>query len=729
MWNAFKSLVGIGGEDEKEKPPTAEEIRRMRLEKLQKAAQGRDAERQAGDGEALTPEASTRTNKRKSAPSKAQKSIKVDRARPSPRPKAAGVEAAAVGATPSTGKAKPKVKSASKATPPLKTKTPKPSTKECPPLKRKIPSKPTTNTPPTTVVETKNMSKSKPSKRKKFTKRVVSDATEAQSQAPRQEVPRQKQKTTEKLKLPQQSQIHAASAKETSEHWESKALSNILLISLNQSEARRKGFNYIDLSGDGESVADEDATAEDGKQNGRLASDSLDLAILARLSQSSSGDSSQLGYLVSCFRRAVRECERVAGQQDRAEAVSGWVDVIVSYAWLCLNPQADVAFASSEAQRRKSTQEFIRLLGADPAISRALPKGFLQRMLDAFKGSIQEVFEPVATAIFEQAIAEKINLQTFQRPLRCLQAFVRASNEAAEALASHPRFSPGARVTCGRDVQVQTLLGPFLSAGPDAKDPKFSAKNFSAMSERASAGAQLRALAEGLTAVLSRSMKPKKSRNLIIRWLARVVRLNRARGMMSFNAAFAASDDFMVNLCAVLARLAYPFARKHSDVAKAVAAADPRFFCLPPGAPGGRSAEEPLVGYGNTTRLGASEKEMIDLVWGVWAAKGGTAGGTFGSTAEDTSEDVKRGRELGSSTTQGSVKPPSASNLKPSASNPKRPQPNPKFNTVTQVFFVTLEGLHVGYHPAVRAHMRMLNQYSQVCCPDHANQTHSCTHS
>lgn len=370
-----------------------------------------------------------------------------------------------------------------------------------------------------------------------------------------------------------------------------------------------------------------------------LGPDTLDGALIERLGlfeNASAASVSPFGYLMSALRRA-EKASCASAPPGAPEAVRSFIVRVAFFAGLALTDGASMFGGDApEALQQRCVEDAFGMLGADPAIGRAVPAGFLAALEaahadDGDEGVVQ-VLGPLLRR-FKAIPRGETRMDTAARPLRAL-ARLCSLKAGARAAALDPAFAVNA--VFGRQFENFSMLGPYLAVTADPADPRWGdnpARMAQADADRlySEVRGRLHTLRALTFDVLNGAVRAgAASRDAVLAWAARAVTLNRARRMMRYDPQTAATDGFMVNAGAALLGLCAPIARSPADGPRAKVALVSLAYCLAPAA---------RLAVPAANRLGVPAAELTAERRAEWAEAlsaggGGGGGGPFNFVTE-----------------------------------------------------------------------------------------------
>ena len=391
-------------------------------------------------------------------------------------------------------------------------------------------------------------------------------------------------------------------------------------------------------------------------------------------------------YLLSCYSRASESIAAFSTPtikndvaQFKMNALNSILDIIVAYSGMCLSG----ALAENDIDNTRNT--FIRLLEADPNISKTLPKGFLAALVSKFESDnmlleqfdfvlryIQKTMLPAPQTMMSIESGQPItvcpiSLDAALKSLRLVETL--ASQAPLALMVINLNSFSSSTCTNGRDIEVKTLFGPSFSFSPfsiefknqimksiNANDnPHLRAQDYNSLNEALKL--QIQNLQNQLFKTVNALMRISPvCREACLAWLSSSLVLNSARSKFSFNESLCCSHGFATNVSAVLVRLCRPIVDSKQEKMKLV---DLRY----------------LLG-GVKTRLDYS---MIDRM---------------GATNKDIREIIESERNIIASSNE-------EDNSKNVTSKTSFNEFTPNF--VTEIFFLTLQSLQLGLMRTVKA--------------------------
>lgn len=355
------------------------------------------------------------------------------------------------------------------------------------------------------------------------------------------------------------------------DEWVSETMSLVFRASLPQRKAGKEGVLLYRL---------EKELLEDKAQPDRLTLDHVDRVLLEVLSRCHHPSTAQ--YLYGCYARAREQSEKVLNKRDpsRMQGLALMQRAVLTFAVLFFSAPA-AAFPKQEGKPEKETHagfganQLVDFL--DSADSEELER--VKFATDVFKtasdSQLVDIARPLLTVALRRRMGPRLLLQEEQsammREYRCLNTLLnipRLSNAAV----SLKQWLPDS-IKTGRDLERQTVLGPFFSPSSYPDEPHVGDAlllNKTSQSEVFSVYERLRhrftlmhgCLQQGLMACL----KSKSSRTQVVSWLVHAVNLNAARAFMRPDFERTSTHGFMLNLSAVCMLLCEPVGAKLQTV-------------------------------------------------------------------------------------------------------------------------------------------------------------------
>ncbi|KAJ2484097.1 Ubiquitin conjugation factor E4 [Coemansia sp. RSA 2320] len=353
----------------------------------------------------------------------------------------------------------------------------------------------------------------------------------------------------------------------TLEQWQDDAFSSILSVTLDDSNAKRRGRQFLggvarELREEGQAVLITRAT--------------LERVLVARLE---ADDAGVFDYLAAAWRGVRAVAGNLAGAKGRAldagvraarvAALRDLQALAVSYMGLAL--QAPDVFAQvGRPGQRAIVDALLAAPGGDDVDAAAMPELLAELAARFAHDGLPEVLAPVVRELGLRLLARanRSLLQPgFRRVLEALDALT-AHAHVAQALVRMPTFDPP---DCtGRRVQTGSALGAFLGLGAfpssDAAIVQTYYVDAPARSppDRDALHAGLRTtvgfLQTALFAVCNRLVRAgADERGALTRYTLRALATNAQRAGMQADAAKVVDDAFADNLAAVWLRLCEPF--------------------------------------------------------------------------------------------------------------------------------------------------------------------------
>ncbi|ORX94013.1 hypothetical protein K493DRAFT_315713 [Basidiobolus meristosporus CBS 931.73] len=401
--------------------------------------------------------------------------------------------------------------------------------------------------------------------------------------------------------------------------WQNSAISRVLQVTLNHSEADQSKLYLNDLS--------VELQEELGTSNLRITQDLLDRTMIARLSYDPNGSSlmeedapksptpQQLGiplfdYLLGCWKRASEikrgtlSRQKSLGEQvaqERVQVLEAIKRLSVSYAGIVL--QMPEMFPQQDSVIELGGAIIVPKLLKDPDSPEGVPLEFLEELCVRFQeDGIEEVLGPAFTGI-SAVMRSQTLLTEFRTPLRTL-SILTSIKPLAVALPKMPNWNP--ENLPPRTLELATLLGPFfkLSVFPE-DDPSIADLYFSNPSTKTHADVQssmmsLRGTLQNLQSTLFNIMNSivrasPESRQSLLKYYAEVIKKNEKRAQMQVDRKTVSSDGYMTNLTTTLLKFCDPFLDAKSSKIDRV---DPDYF-----------RKSDLIDIAETTKINATQDE------------------------------------------------------------------------------------------------------------------------
>ncbi|CAM6108599.1 unnamed protein product [Calypogeia fissa] len=288
-------------------------------------------------------------------------------------------------------------------------------------------------------------------------------------------------------------------------------------------------------------------------------------------------------YLVGCYRRALEQRRNLKrnmkSKQTLKEAQCTLYlvrELCVSYAgYICLYP--DIFLHPAEVSN-DGHSDLWGLILADATQSvgvsgpTVLPRQFLEHFIKRFKDQgLSDIFDLVFREL-QQSVMKVSPLGAFQGPLNALTMLV-SHPALAKLLLSHPLWHPKGEHVTGRDLEMNSILGPFfrISALPDhpafgnsepnvgqhfLPDP-INCTRSGIRSAYANIKTTIHQLYEGLHEILLTLLNSADNRETVLQYLADLIEKNAKRTAIRANPFTNASNGMFICLSAVMLKLCY----------------------------------------------------------------------------------------------------------------------------------------------------------------------------
>jgi len=506
--------------------------------------------------------------------------------------------------------------------------------------------------------------------------------------------------------------------------WENHVFSAVLSVTLDLKEESGSHHHAVADSSDPLAgkckrvLLKEMATeCEEAGEKALLTSDSIDAAIIERLNLPFPNNDTAFGYLARSYiriedwKKKAAAANASSGDKEAAESHEKSLETlrksVLSYAGLVLLP-TDML---EEKQHQRCQRQAFRLLSQVPGSPEGLPQGFLAAMVaEMDKETLPDAFDPLI--VFCIANPRNISLNNCSSPLMFLQNITRVKGLAA-VVVNHPQFNPKG-VTNGMQLQMAMILGPYLGLTTNGKDPRFSDNPH----QRSQAVTEMRnkiaALQESIATILFNMLRSgSEVQEAVLRWISKILRLNSERRKMHFDPVKVSSLGFFVNLGAVMLTNSMPFIVSKKDRVKSV---NPRFLL---------GSEGDRINYSLCTRFHATRSEMDDLAKELLekeaeaerkkAMKTAAADDVkVSSSGKATIEQIRvnNSSSSGSNSNGDDAKNDDATSEAPAGTKTKKKKKK-KFSLVTEMFFLTMETLQLGYIRNLHALTRIVREIAQ----------------
>jgi ubiquitin conjugation factor E4 B len=238
----------------------------------------------------------------------------------------------------------------------------------------------------------------------------------------------------------------------------------------------------------------------------------------------------------------------------------------VTYVGLCLSEGIEM----SSPQREENCNEFIRLLQADPDLSRTLPAGLLEQLAENFNAELDEIFNPLISRLSTVPQNNQLNIEESRRKLIGLTQLSKVP-AVALLIVNHKDFIP--KASNGRQLQNLALLGGALSHGAQVNDPVFSVQATQVeleaiiQTQRRLYSSNIELIFQFLRNLISSGKKVGSAR--VLQLFTAIIKLNSNRRKMQFDPFTVSSDHFMLNVLCVILKFSLGFVNKYSRAHRA----------------------------------------------------------------------------------------------------------------------------------------------------------------
>mmetsp|Transcript_13919 Transcript_13919/g.21033 ORF Transcript_13919/g.21033 Transcript_13919/m.21033 type:complete len:987 (-) Transcript_13919:160-3120(-) len=466
--------------------------------------------------------------------------------------------------------------------------------------------------------------------------------------------------------------------------WEHKNFSDILGVTLVGEAQGSKG------NGSGRvHLKDLESDLRESTEPLQITSDNLDSVFFERLNLPFKREESAFGYLVRCYRSVVRVASALArkpGPKDADKSLAELRKSLTRYSGIVLSSNDML----EEAEHRRSVSHACRLLSQGTNSAVGLPDNFLAEVVAEMDSeSLAEAFNPIINSTI--ANPRTLSLMNCNPPLMCLQNLTSVSALAA-VVVRHPQFNPKG-ATNGKQLQTAMLLGPYLALTTNGNDPRFvnAHQRSQAVTDTR---VQIANLQSTVTNILFNMLKAGGNvQELVLEWMSKVMRMNLERRKMQFDHMKVSSQGFFVNMGAVMVTLSKPFINSKKDRVPSVV---PRFLI-------GKFSNR--ISYDLCTRLSATKNDLELLSQEIKKE--------IKISASVDKKDSKRKETTVIATKTSNAKTIEGKETKSKISPEGKRTIRKKINMVTEMFFLTMEALHLGYVRTLQALSRIMREIVQ----------------
>jgi ubiquitin conjugation factor E4 B len=197
-----------------------------------------------------------------------------------------------------------------------------------------------------------------------------------------------------------------------------------------------------------------------------------------------------------------------------------------------------------------------------------VPDDFITLFAERFKDeeeTLNEIFIPVFTELSRHVRS----LTLVDSYLPCVQALFRVTKQAsiARVLVNHPDWI--SRIQNGSSMEQSSVLGPFFRLTCYYDHQKvadhYFAKNIETLTNsdvtyiKSTLRTEVRAYQDLLHKIVMNLVRPKETRDQMMKWFGVVIEGNKYRARMQDDPFQSSTEGFMTNLCAVTLKLCIPF--------------------------------------------------------------------------------------------------------------------------------------------------------------------------
>ena len=364
--------------------------------------------------------------------------------------------------------------------------------------------------------------------------------------------------------------------------WQSELIQDVLQVTIDKQRVAQRGNASRTFLA--EAAKDSLSSSSASRV---LSVEQLDSVIIERLSLPLSGHTGSLSYLISCYRR-VSEILAVV-RHIHSNLPASFASSLPEP--LFLTTSSDVLLAvetcdqllariiayccmvlTDDDVRVVNQQELLRLLFSDPLLSRTLPAYFLDYVVKLSEAEqLEDVFMPIISLCAGMAPPiPALNQQPiFEQAKQKLQALLTLSKypPLATLITRHPQFLPTGPALTGRQYQMASLLGFFLSHLTAPNDPMWGdirQKSQSAIDDdyarvRAEYGVYHGKLVDMLKALI----KDADNRDRVVQFFTHLFNSNASKRKSWFDPYTTASDALFYTCAVVLLKLAMPIVKKN----------------------------------------------------------------------------------------------------------------------------------------------------------------------
>lgn len=414
-----------------------------------------------------------------------------------------------------------------------------------------------------------------------------------------------------------------------------------------------------------------------------------------------------LAYLLAVYDRCLSSRPSVAANKRYDDALKKKLDDAVAVASRASLLYTGMLLNGSFTDDRRATPEALAAIIMNPSTD--VPTGFVTALLDRYAEEdspgieeLRDVFRRVLIAIRAEMVAKgKLSESAYIPPLKALTGLLFADKRLCVWLTEDASFCPGEAVP-GMPLRIgmyttMSFLAPFfaLSALPGLplhapatgypEDVAVGQRYFPdpSMATRADVEGTVHSLRSSLVVARAYMHQIGKvlfkageaPRNRALEWFATVLNLNKKRVATQVDYRDVSGDGFMMNVMFVLMKLAEPVVQGGWKMLEKV---DPTF-----------PQSEHRIDYSDETRL-AADSDMLKRWWVDQRNK--NAQESLTRSLEHAAKEAAAANASGSGTAGGGA---SSS----ASAEPAMPSVSTEFKFVTEIYFVALRSIQLGFMP------------------------------
>jgi ubiquitin conjugation factor E4 B len=333
-----------------------------------------------------------------------------------------------------------------------------------------------------------------------------------------------------------------------------------------------------------------------------------EVVLIERLSAGFGGES-PLTYIFDCYKRASEELSREENKVDkidvRVHKIKEIKKLLVSYTGIILS-DVDM-FPTSEKVRTEGPLQLVPFLTNEG--DKEVPDDFLTLFAERYKDD-EETLNEIFIPIYSELSRRIRSMTMLDKYITLINALYRLTKNVplARVLVNHPDWL--SRIKNGSSMEQSSILGPFFRITVYYDQPKVADQYFATNIEQLTTKdvsfikntlrSEIRIYHDCLQKIVMNLVRPKETREQMIKWIGTVLEGNKFRARMQDDPFQSSSEGFMTNFDVVMLKLCQPFLDPKSKEPK-MGAIQNDFVML-----------NDLVNFKDDTHVAMTEKEALE---------------------------------------------------------------------------------------------------------------------